>query len=160
MKILLAIDGSGHSEAAVEEVARRQLPPHSEVRIISVHEATYFPPVLPGDGGSVSLYLDVEMAARERARTAVDKAAAAVRASGTCHELTVTTDVPSGSAKRLILEEADALDADLIVVGSHGHGHFERFLLGSVSQAVALHASCSVEIVRSQKVTTGAHPAR
>ena len=35
MKILLAVDGSGHSEAAVHEVASRQLPAHSEVRIIS-----------------------------------------------------------------------------------------------------------------------------
>lgn len=54
----------------------------------------------------------------------------------------------------MILEEAEAFGADLIVVGSHGHGMLERFLLGSVSQAVALHASCSVEIVRGQKTQT------
>ncbi|MEO8563958.1 MAG: universal stress protein [bacterium] len=160
MRILLAVDGSGHSDAAVHEVASRPLPAHSEVRIISVHETTYFPPVLPGEGMSVGLYLDTETAARERAQTAVDSAAATLRAGDTCHHLTVTTGVPAGSAKRLILEEADALGADLIVVGSHGHGHFERFLLGSVSQAVALHATCSVEIVRSPKTRAGAHPAR
>lgn len=46
------------------------------------------------------------------------------------------------------MEEAEAFNADLIVAGSHGHGGLERFLLGSVSQTVAAHAKCSVEIVR------------
>ena len=105
-------------------------------------------------------YLDTEAAARERAQRAVDKAAATLRAGDTCHHRIVTTGVPADSAKRLILKGADALGADLIVVGSHGHGHFQRFLLGSVSQAVALHATCSVEIVRSPKARTGAQPGR
>ena len=38
--------------------------------------------------------------------------------------------------------------ADLIVVGSHGHRGVERFLMGSVSEGVALHAKCSVEVIR------------
>jgi nucleotide-binding universal stress UspA family protein len=59
-----------------------------------------------------------------------------------------------GSPKAVILEEAEAFGADLIVVGSHGHGALERFLLGSVSQAMTLHARCSVEIVRSPKTQT------
>jgi nucleotide-binding universal stress UspA family protein len=54
----------------------------------------------------------------------------------------------------VILEQSEAFGADLIVVGSHGLGNFERFLLGSVAQAVALHAKCSVEIVRSPKART------
>ena len=41
--------------------------------------------------------------------------------------------------------------ADLILVGSHGRGAAGRFLLGSVSTAIALHAPCSVEIVRQRK---------
>ena len=91
---------------------------------------------------------EIENTDRERAREAVDKAAATLRANEQSHQLNVTTHVISGSAKRVILEEAEAFGADLIVVGSHGQGVFERFLLGSVSQAVALHATCSVEIVR------------
>ena len=54
-----------------------------------------------------------------------------------------------GPPKLVILEEAEKFGADLIVVGSHGYGFVERFLLGSVSQAVAVHAKCSVEIVRN-----------
>ena len=51
----------------------------------------------------------------------------------------------------LFLNEAEKFDADLIVVGSHGHGGIGRFLLGSVSQSVALHAACSVLIVRKRE---------
>ena len=148
MKVLLAIDGSGHSDAAIDAVVNRQLQAGSEVRVISVVEATYFPAAFPGDGGDVTLFLEIERAARERARAAVDAAAATLRAEGGNRGVRVTADVFSGSAKRTILEEADAFGADIIVVGSHGHGHLERFRLGSVSHAVALNANCSVEIVR------------
>lgn len=49
----------------------------------------------------------------------------------------------------MILEDAEAFGADLIVVGSHGHGMLECFLLGSVSQALSLRARCSVPFVRN-----------
>jgi nucleotide-binding universal stress UspA family protein len=53
------------------------------------------------------------------------------------------------------VDEAEEWDADLIVVGSHGYQSWERMLLGSVSQSVAAHAECSVEIVRCKKAMTG-----
>ena len=102
----------------------------------------------------MNLYDQMEKDAREVARAAVEKAAAKLRAAEESRKLNVTTKVLSGSPKGVILEEAEAFGADLIVVGSHGHGMLERFLLGSVSQAVALHAKCSVEIVRSPKTQT------
>jgi nucleotide-binding universal stress UspA family protein len=60
--------------------------------------------------------------------------------------------VLDGTLKQAILEEADAINTDLIVVGSHFLGGFEKFLLGSVPQSVALHAECSVEIVRKRRL--------
>lgn len=149
MKVLVALDGSGHSDAAVDEVAHRPLPAGSEVRIISVVDTSYYPPVFPGEGsGNMALFVEIDAAARLRARAAIDKAAATIKAAAINRTVTITTEVLSGSAKRAILQEAEAIGADLIVVGSHGHGHFERFRLGSVSHAVAIHALCSVEIVR------------
>lgn len=54
----------------------------------------------------------------------------------------------SGNAKEVILDEAQKWAADLIVVGSHGRRGFRRLLLGSVSEAVAMNAHCSVVVVR------------
>jgi nucleotide-binding universal stress UspA family protein len=55
------------------------------------------------------------------------------------------------SVDEVILEEARRWDADLIIVGSHGRRGFKRFLLGSVSEAVAMKAHCSVVVVRGAK---------
>ena len=147
MRILLATDGSGHSEAAVAEITRWHYPADSVVQVISVVEPPYFPTTYPLGGVDMEVYDQLEKAARE----AAEKAAAKLRAGDESSKFSVTTKVLSGSPKLVILEEAEAFGADLIVVGSHGHGAFERFLLGSVSQAVALHAKCSVEIVRTPK---------
>jgi nucleotide-binding universal stress UspA family protein len=62
--------------------------------------------------------------------------------------LLVTEEVLEGAPKSVVVEEAQRWNADLVLVGSHGFGPTKRFLLGSVSHAVALHAHCSVEIVR------------
>ncbi|MBO0857394.1 MAG: universal stress protein [Chloracidobacterium sp.] len=56
-------------------------------------------------------------------------------------------EVKDGHPKDVILDEAEKWGADLIVLGSHGYNGWERFLLRSVSHAVASHTHCSVEIV-------------
>lgn len=151
MKIIVAIDGSSHSSAVVEAIAGRHFPADSEVRIISVVVPPPAPGMLAMEGVSTSLYVEIENTARTLAHAALSRAAAAVRAGAEGRVLKVTTEVLSGHAARAIIEDAEMFGADLIVVGSHSQGTFERFLLGSVSHAVALHAKCSVEIVRSPR---------
>ena len=118
------------------------------MRVISVVGSHIPIANIGGDGVDLSLYATLEKSERERARVAVDNAERVIRAGENNQELNVTTAVLSGSPKHQILEDADAYGADLIVVGSHGHGRLAGFLLGSVAQSVALHANCSVEIVR------------
>lgn len=149
MKIILATDGSEQSKAAVEEVASRPFPPNTEVRIVSAYERTPLITTLEPMGVSQEYYAQADRIALKAAEDATENAAKSLRQKNAA--LTVTTVIIEGSPKSVILEEADAFNADLIIVGSHGHGMIERFLLGSVSQAVALHAKCSVEIVRSPK---------
>jgi nucleotide-binding universal stress UspA family protein len=153
MRILAAIDGSEHSNAVVDEIARRHSPADSEVRIISVVNPS-MPLSAESLATSAGYHGELEKIEREGARSVIEKAATRLRESLEGDSVKITTEVLSGSPKQIILEEAEAFGAGLIVVGSHGYGALERFLLGSVSQAVALHAKCSVEIVRGPETQT------
>jgi nucleotide-binding universal stress UspA family protein len=149
MKILLAIDGSSFSDAAVTEVATKPWPVNSEVKIISVVEPPLLPTVetwVPPDN-----YIEaLEAAGEDQARSIVNKAADRVR-EGQGDQLRVSTEIVRGHPKHAIIDESDVWGADLILMGSHGYRGLTRLWLGSVSQAVASHAKCSVGIVRSRQ---------
>jgi nucleotide-binding universal stress UspA family protein len=150
MKILLAIDGSPCSGTAVAEVARRPWPEESQLRVVSVVEppgALTAEPYM-GVGG---YFEEVERLKRQQAEEILAQAAGILRAGAGTAQLEITTEALTGSPKRTIVEEAEGWGADLIVVGSHGYHTWERMLLGSVSQSVAAHALCSVEIIRCRK---------
>jgi nucleotide-binding universal stress UspA family protein len=93
---------------------------------------------------------ELEDATRAQAEAAVDQAAKRIESANTS-KLEITTEIVDGPAKNAILDRAERWGADLIMIGSHGYSGWQRFLLGSVSHAVATHAHCSVEIVRKRK---------
>jgi nucleotide-binding universal stress UspA family protein len=62
--------------------------------------------------------------------------------------LAVSSIITAGDPKHVLLDEADHWGADSLFVGARGLSRVERFLLGSVSAAVAARAHCSVEVVR------------
>jgi len=144
MKILLAIDGSGCSHAAIEEIAGRPWPKGARVRILFV--CAPFPYVALFDPLFVDNAVAFDRLNRERASYDADEAAREIRESNP--GIGVEVEVLQGPPRKMIVEEADRWGADLIVVGAHGDGPIHRFLLGSVAQAVVSHAGCSVEIVR------------
>ena len=149
MKILLAVDGSPYGDAAIKEVTSRVWPAHSEVRVITAYEMPLIPTpetwALPAD-----YFEKLDRAAREQAESV--KAAALQKLSESLDSLVeVSGETLAGSPSSVILDEADRWRADLIIVGSHGYGPWQRFLPGSVSQAVVSHAKCSVEVVRIRK---------
>jgi len=158
MKILLAIDGSPCSEAAVAEVATRPWPANTEIRIVSAFEVPLSPS--PEAWAISSEYFDqMERVVREQAQAVVDAAALKIEAA-LDQTLSVTTAVLIGPPRSAILEECENWQADLIVVGSHGYGPWQRFLLGSVSQAVVSHAKCSVEVVRCHEASSSGKAVR
>jgi nucleotide-binding universal stress UspA family protein len=94
-----------------------------------------------------SLLEELLAAARTHAEEAVENARTVLRRSnlrvvveGNCY--------PLGDARMLILDEAKEWKADLIVLGSHGRRGLDRLLMGSVAESVAVHAHCSVEVIR------------
>lgn len=150
MKILLSTDGSVYSNAAVKEVANRPFPANTKVCIISVYQKISPITILEPMGVSQEHYTEIDHNALKAAEKITENAAKILHTKNPT--LNVTTKVIEGSPKSSILEEAERFGADLIIVGSHGHGTIETLLLGSVSKGVALHAKCSVEIVRNKKL--------
>ena len=150
MKIVLAIDGSDFSKVAIDELAALPLPAGTEVCILNVSEnpMSSVPGVLPFGGTLGNYYEEAIFDTRKMAEDLVNDASKSLRNNN--NALSITTAVVNGLPKSAILEKAEAFDADLIVVGSQGHGAFSRFLLGSVSQSLATHADCSVMIVRKR----------
>ncbi|MEK6301887.1 MAG: universal stress protein [Acidobacteriota bacterium] len=152
MKILLGVDGSKFSDAAVEEVAGRPWPQHSDVDIVSVYEPPAFPTtetwVLPQH-----YYEEMEKASQEQARDAVNKAIERLRSANP--DLRLNSEIARGYPADVILDRANRWGTNLIVLGSHGYSGLKRFLLGSVSQNVSSHAKCSVEIVRTPDTVEG-----
>jgi len=147
-RILLAADGSAGSDKAVESVLARPWPRGSEFRVVSV-PVFGTPQMEPGFVDAVS-WAEIRDNAIEEANRAAAQTLARFKGSG----FAVDAVVPSGveGPKASILDEAERWHADLIVVGAHGHGRLDRFLLGSISETLALYAPCSVEVFREKHV--------
>jgi nucleotide-binding universal stress UspA family protein len=144
MRILLATDGSDYSMAAVRSVASRPWPDGTEVKVVSSVRLILLTADPWYSGGEPLVRLLEEQ--QKYALQYVKDAEKLIRASG----LKVTGAVMTDGAKRSIVDEAEDWGADLIVLGSHGRRGFKRVLLGSVSEAVMMHAPCSVDVIRAQ----------
>jgi nucleotide-binding universal stress UspA family protein len=150
MKVLLPIDGSEHSDTAVEEVARRQWPAGTDVEVLTVIHTNA--PMLPDPAFVMAaVHHEKTLELQERAPELVNAAAERIRERAP--QARVTTRILEGPPIEVILSEASEWGADLIVLGSHGRGRIGQALLGSVASSVAAAAPCAVEIIRR-----GRHP--
>jgi nucleotide-binding universal stress UspA family protein len=144
MKILVATDGSKYSEAAVRSVAERPWPKGTKIKLVSVID--------PSDLIIGPLYGVAEVIGRademkkEIAQDALSAAGSILNSAG----LKSAGVALTGDAKARIIDEAKEWEADLIVVGAQGRSGIDRILQGSVSEAVAIHAHCSVEVIRDR----------
>lgn len=147
-RILLATDGSAPAEEAARAIAARPWPANSSVHVLSVVEvvlptmhALFEPPFIHSD--EVQRLRDQALL---RAQNATASAAAILAPTGL--DVTETVSVLLEGTRAVILKETRDWAADILFVGSHGHGVTERLLMGSVSEWLATHAPCSVEVVR------------
>jgi nucleotide-binding universal stress UspA family protein len=147
MKILLAIDDSPCSRMAIDWVLRELRPERSDVTVLHVDE---WPKGMPNELAfaqgreAAETVLEAHHAQRLRVDALVSDAKHRLEAA----HFAVATEIRGGDARREILDCAAGWHADLIVLGSHGRHGLERLLLGSVSESVVRHASCSVSVVR------------
>jgi nucleotide-binding universal stress UspA family protein len=143
--IVVGVDGSeGSLEALRWATAEARL---RGARLVAVHAwSAPYAPAMPGIMEPAVLPVDrgvIEQAAHEALEASLLEVGAA------SETIDLERAVVENSAARALLDRAE--DADLLVVGSRGHGGIAGALLGSVSQQCSQHAHCPVVIVRAPK---------
>jgi len=143
MKILIAVDDSPCSRAAVQFVRRMQLPAATRVTILSavqvavpVYSEVYVPTA------------DTEEIVKDKMRAhqeLVSRAELELRDTG----FVTKARVLEGDPRALILRAAREEQADMIVVGSHGRSGLAKLVMGSVAAHIMSHAPCSVLVVKT-----------
>jgi nucleotide-binding universal stress UspA family protein len=138
-RIVVGIDGSEHSRDALAWAAAQAKRTGSSLSVIL---AWHFP-VSTGWNPPYPTDFDPAEDATRLLRDEVDEVL------GEHPDVVVNSSVVEGPAAQVLVEEA--LTADLLVLGSRGHGAFVGMLLGSVSHHLASHSPCPLVIVRGEK---------
>ena len=146
MNILLATDGTRQGDAALDMLKTFRLSETDKLKIVSVVDMAV-PLAIDVYGGYLPDTTELEKVARDNATRVMETAVSTAKEIAARAE--ITGEVLYGSPESRIVETAESLPADLIVLGSHGYSRWERLLLGSVSNSVLQHAPCSVLVVRS-----------
>jgi nucleotide-binding universal stress UspA family protein len=138
--IAVGVDGSPASRAALEWAGDEAVRHGSELVVLTAWLPV--PPPLAGTSSTLPTHgvTDAGETAKEQLMEAI------WHVLGEEPPVLVQPQVKEGSAAKLLIDLSE--DADLLVVGSSGHGGFAGMLLGSVSQHVAAHAKCTVVVVR------------
>lgn len=135
-KILVATDGSKYSKTAILRAVDFASAYGGELKVLSIVD-------LPSE-----FYGEAPQAVEDlikKAKTYVEDAAKQAESEG----INVETFVREGEAYMMILDVAEDLNADAIVMGSHGRTGLRRLLMGSITEKVIGYASCPVLVVKS-----------
>ena len=142
MNLLVAVDNSEHSKAALNEVGRVPWPESTAITLLSVvrndvfvYADFYVPAMTAIEGLSAEDRRRAETYLGEQARVLAPRK--------------VATRVETGDARTVICDVAKEIGADWVIVGSHGRRGFEKLVLGSVASHVVTHAPCSVLVVKT-----------
>lgn len=139
-RIIVGVDGSEQSRKALEYACTAAAESGAEVVALS----TWTEPPLPIDPPFGSFPWGVSSTMREAVTQLVEGVVDDAEAGHP--DVKIHRRIEPGNAAQALIEASK--EADLVVVGSHGHGGFAGMLLGSVSQHVVAHSSCTVAVVR------------
>lgn len=147
IRLLIGVDSSSDSNAAVEAVCNRHWSKGTEVGLLAVVD-TVMPLTSNHSESSATKWIEVADESNwNQVREIFEPAAQKIRSVGLHAEILIRRGNPADE----ILEEADTWGADCIFVGARGTRGIDRLLLGSVSSAVSSRAHCSVEVVRPKQ---------
>lgn len=153
-KILIAYDGSSYANAALADLRHAGLPAEVEAVVLAVADVWLPPANATGEEVLPEIEPPIIVKARRHAVDALTEMHHHAEYAG--HQLQqffpswqIQTESVTDSPSWAIVKKAEAWPADLVVVGEQGHSALDRVLLGSVSQMVTTHVSCSVRVGRS-----------
>jgi nucleotide-binding universal stress UspA family protein len=137
--IIVGVDGSGHSQRALEWAMKEAAVRHVPLTVLTVH-----PSIVGYFGGVVTTPQDVEQTEQVQVavRTEADKVLTALEGP---HPESVKIRAVHGFPVEELINASK--EADLVVLGSRGMGGFTRMMLGSTAGQVVQHAHCPVTIV-------------
>lgn len=135
--ILLAVDGSAHSELAADYAAGLAAAFHARLFVVHAYPQT----------SDLLGYADFERLVARR-KSAGQEVLDKIRSQLDRHGLTVQEDLLEGPEAEAILAAAETHKIDLVVMGTRGLGTIEGMLFGSISRKVSQHAPCPVLLAR------------
>jgi nucleotide-binding universal stress UspA family protein len=144
MKIIVGVDDSPHSQAAIEAVKRMSWPRGTRVVVVAAVRSlvgAYVEAYVPAP----DVALRVEDEQLEHFKAVAARGQRELAAAG----LEVEGRAVNGDPRDVLVAEATSERADLIVVGSHGRSGLAKLLIGSVASYVVSHAPCDVLVVKS-----------
>jgi nucleotide-binding universal stress UspA family protein len=149
MKIILAVDGSKHSQWAMDLLLKLPLIKEPEVWVLNVVDlsklaSTFLP------GSHAVPYSKIVQDEINKALAAAERLTAGVANRLQTRWEKVVPVVEKGHVAQTIIAAAKENEADLIILGSRGLSKMQSFLMGSTSQKVVTYAPCSVLVVKSK----------
>ena len=141
--ILVGVDGSYHSRAALSWAVREAAQHHCQLMVLTVHQEAPSP--------ATGIYWGIHNYAEDSFDPEITRKAVAQLVDEVGHETgetpaEVTVNVTRGDVAVELIRASR--DANMVVVGSRGSGGFAGFLMGSMSSKVAHHAKCPVVVIR------------
>jgi nucleotide-binding universal stress UspA family protein len=146
MKILIGMDDSAHSRAALDFVKSMRWPIGTQMVVLSVAKPAVVAHSLV-DAGGISYLRAVEEENVQDHEELVAGVERELRERG----YETIARVLTGDAREALVETARLEKVDLVVLGSHGRTGLDKLLMGSVASHVVTHASCSVMVVKLPK---------
>lgn len=144
VRLLVAVDNSPDSQAAIDAVCSRAWPKGTEVVLIAVVDTVWAVTPNPAEPSMMKWIEVADEKNWDQVRHILEPHAEKLRTAGLQAEVLIRRGDPTDQ----ILEEAHTLGADCVFLGAKGTRGIDRLLLGSVSAAVSARANCSVEVVR------------
>jgi nucleotide-binding universal stress UspA family protein len=143
--IVVGTDGSATAGQAVRHAGELARTTGADLHVVHAFQAVSAMTAIGPDGGAAAASVGLTEALETQAREVLDRAGAAARTQG----VKVETHLCTGDPANALLETAERVGADLLVIGNKGMSGVRRFVLGSVPNKISHHCPCSLLIVHT-----------